>query len=194
MRKPSRLVKILLIWAIVLVWSSVLVSGLWSINPGGSEIVAIDAGGFIEQFFMQGAGGGFLNLSMIVNLSAPLNQSSIATQNVTLNWTVYRNVTTDVWCNVTVWEGQNTSWLVVEDRMTTTNLTNSTIFNGPLNFSTYRWNVTCKDTAGNTATSFTWRFGVSTWKPAAAVFLVNAVGFLFYQGWIFRRRKNDDER
>jgi len=91
-------------------------------------------------------------------LTAPANRTNFSTTYLTFNYTVYDNYVSYPTCNLTI----NSSVVNVS---LVPNATLHTVLVQPISQGTHFWNVTCRDTAGNSNTSETRSFTIDTSAP-----------------------------
>ncbi len=94
-----------------------------------------------------------------VTLNEPIESYNVSSENITFNVTITDNVDRFIWCNLTINDVVNRTFLV------TNGTDNITYASGSFADGYYQWNITCNDTAGNVNKSITRNFTIDTKPP-----------------------------
>jgi hypothetical protein len=122
-----------------------------------------------------------------ITLTAPAQNQTLNSSNVTFNFTATDNFDTNLTCNITINSTVNVS--DIPSLNGTPTLYNITGFSDGF----YLWNVTCWDNVNNTNTSATWNFTISTYDfpPKWNNLQTNAPGRINEQKWFYANWSDD---
>ncbi len=91
-----------------------------------------------------------------ITLNSPANGTSTTNTSLTFNWTAVDNLATSMSCDLNIDSAVNTAGVTSPNNTATTTTASS------LSVATHTWNVTCTDAAGNSNTSFTRTFTITS--------------------------------